>query len=63
MSRTIWRCRECDSDQIEELVWVKMNTQKPSSEGPGDYWCPECCEHVKPKEEFVPDEEDLEDES
>ena len=47
--KKIYVCSECGSEDIEELVWRKVNTGAYSGDGPQDKssnWCCECEEHV-----------------
>ena len=47
-----WVCSECCASNIEEKVWVKINSYQGSmaevtdSEDDTQYWCPECQEHT-----------------
>ena len=54
----IYKCKQCDSTNVETKYWVNLNTFKISdmvSDGePEDNWCIECQQHVE-----VYDDEDL----
>ena len=45
-------CEECGSNEVQELMWVEVNTDKVISTGCGerkDRWCPKCEEHTEIK--------------
>lgn len=42
-----WRCRECGSDEIEGLAWVRLKDETVETwDENSRYWCPRCEEHV-----------------
>ena len=53
-------CSNCGSEQVEQLMWVDLNTREikdPQGEDSKDYWCRECEGHhrveVKELEEIL----------
>jgi len=45
--RWSYSCPECQSDNIQEQLWVTVNTQKIVGTTGGDYWCPDCSTHFR----------------
>lgn len=41
----IWACSECNSTNVEEQYWVKVNTRELTNPIDLDYWCPDCKSH------------------
>tara|TARA_R110001606_G_scaffold45770_4_gene118352 strand:- start:6312 stop:6488 length:177 start_codon:yes stop_codon:yes gene_type:complete len=42
----IWICPDCSSPRVEEQCWVTVNTAEPIETIDGEYWCPDCDNHV-----------------
>jgi len=45
--KTLWKCEECGSYDLQVTAWVSMNEGKVLDQEPpmDDIWCPECeCE-------------------
>lgn len=40
-----WACSECNSTNVEEQYWVKVNTGELTNPIDLDYWCPDCKSH------------------
>jgi L-arabinose isomerase len=41
----MYRCRECDSTEVQEKFWVNINTFKVSDmveDGKNESWCEDC---------------------
>ena len=38
-------CSECNSNNIEEQCWARINTSEVTSIIEGEYWCPDCESH------------------
>lgn len=41
----VWACSECNSTNVEEQYWVKVNTGELTNPIDLDYWCPDCQSH------------------
>ena len=40
-----WKCKECDSETLEQLAWININTEKFHDYQEGStVWCCECGE-------------------
>ena len=38
-----WKCKECDSEYLEQLAWININTDKLNDYQDGaTIWCCEC---------------------
>lgn len=54
-------CEKCGSDNVEERIWVNVNTKEISGTCEDDEgYCNDCQLHVKiiPEDQFVEDDED-----
>ena len=49
----IWVCDYCGSEEVEEIVWVNINTQKIiDTSSIDDYYCDGCPDETKPMTYF-----------
>ena len=39
----MWKCKECDSEALEQFAWININTDKLNDYQDGStIWCCEC---------------------
>lgn len=54
----MWRCKQCDSVNVEEACWVDLNTAEAHSADSNDFYCRDC---DAPTDVYQDDEEDITD--
>ena len=54
--KTIYVCKQCDSNNVQIMVWANPNTDKIIDDVQGineNIWCEDCQDHVDLVEEFI----------
>ena len=46
-TKIVYVCPQCESQDVQEMVWIKSNTEEAIRDEVFDYWCESCSEHIK----------------